>query len=157
MAQVAFNGNIGKVFDVAFGQDGKARLNFTVAEGHSKFNKQSNEWEKTGTTWRRVTVFGKKAETLSEILREGAKQRVLVMGKEETRHWEKDGREGDNLEVVADEVALIPANPQNSQQPQQSGGLGQPAQQPAQGWGGAPAQSQPPASGWGDFPSEPAF
>jgi single-stranded DNA-binding protein len=109
MAQTAFHGNIGKVKEPAFSNEGQCRLSFTVAEGHSRFDKQSKEWKDTGTTWRRVTVFGKRAETLADVLREGAKQQVVVIGREETREWTNDdGTTGSGIEVVADIVGLIP-------------------------------------------------
>lgn len=115
MAQVAFHGNVGKVKQAQFGNDGKCRITFSVAEGHQRFNKQTNVWDETGTTWRRVTVFGKRAETLADVLREGAKQQVVVIGREETRAWQKDdGSSGESLEVVADVVGLIPTSNQQT-------------------------------------------
>lgn len=127
MAQTAFHGNIGKVQEPAFSNEGQCRLTFTVAEGHSRFDKQAKEWKDTGTTWRRVTVFGKRAEVLADTLREGAKQQVVVIGREETRDWQKDdGTTGSSLEVVADIVGIIPRAPQNGtqQQPAAQGGWG---------------------------------
>ena len=58
MASVAFKGFVGKVHGLKFSNDGKPRFAFSVAEGHRRFNKQTNEWEDTGTTWWAVTVFG---------------------------------------------------------------------------------------------------
>ena len=138
MAQAAFHGNIGKVKEPAFSNEGQCRLSFTVAEGHSRFDKQAKEWKDTGTTWRRVTVFGKRAETLADVLREGAKQQVVVIGREETREWtNEDGTTGSGLEVVADIVGLIPSAGQGSQQraTAQASNNG--------GWGNGP-DSEPP-------------
>lgn len=167
MAQVAFSGNVGKVREVAFSQDGKARLGFSVAEGHSKFDKQSNQWKDTGTTWRNVTVFGKRAESLAEVLREGAKQQVVVIGREETRDWQKDdGSTGQSFDVVADVVGLIP---KAQQQSQQSAPSQQQAQQNFGALGGQQVpqsdpwkSSQPPQNGggnggWGSPSNDPAF
>ena len=138
MGQAAFHGNIGKVQEPAFSNEGQCRLTFSVAESHSRFDKQAKEWKDTGTTWRRVTVFGKRAETLADVIREGAKQQVVVIGREETRDWTKDdGTTGNSFEVVADIVGLIPAAGQTKQQP--------PAAQ-SQGWGNAPAN----AGAWGN-------
>jgi single-stranded DNA-binding protein len=144
MAQAAFHGNIGKVKEPAFSNEGQCRLSFTVAEGHSRFDKQAKEWKDTGTTWRRVTVFGKRAETLADVLREGAKQQVVVIGREETREWTNDdGTTGSGLEVVADIVGLIPTAAQNS-----SNGGGN--------WGGKKEAAS--ADTWGNGPdSEPPF
>lgn len=110
MAQVSFHGSIGKVRELAFNNDGKARLNFSVAENHSKLDRNTNTWIDEGVTWWQVTVFGKLAEALADTLREGAKQRVSVGGRSKTREYDKnDGTKGSSLEVVADHVGLIPA------------------------------------------------
>lgn len=164
MAQVAFSGNVGKVRGVQFSQDGKARFGFSVAEGHSRYDKQANEWKDTGTTWRNVTVFGKRAEALAEVIQEGAKQQVVVIGREETRDWQKDdGSTGQSFDVVADVVGVIPKSQQS-----QGGGFQQPAQQSApQQQGGnwnAPANDpwssgnqQQNNGGWGNPSDSPAF
>lgn len=132
MAQTAFHGNIGKVKEAAYSNEGQCRISFTVAEGHSRFDKQSKEWKDTGTTWRRVTVFGKRAETLADVLREGAKQQVVVIGREETREWTNDdGTTGSGIEVVADIVGIIP--PAQKNQPANNGG-----------WGNETAPTEPP-------------
>lgn len=170
MAQVAFSGNVGKVREVAFSQDGKARLGFSVAEGHSRFDKQSNQWKDTGTTWRNVTVFGKRAESLAEVLREGAKQQVVVIGREETRDWQKDdGSTGQSFDVVADVVGLIPKSgsqpasshqaPSQQQAQQNFGALGGQQVPQSDPWS---AGSQPPQNGganggWGQPQDKPAF
>ena len=121
MASVSFRGNIGKVRDIQFGQDGQARFSFSVAEGHSRRNKQTQEWEDTGTTWWAVTVFGRQAEALAEVIREGAKQRVVVSGRSSTREYEANGETRTSLDVIADSVGVIPSNPQNGQNVPQGG------------------------------------
>lgn len=147
MAQAAFHGNIGKVQEAQFNAEGQCRITFSVAEGHSRFDKQAKEWKDTGTTWRRVTVFGKRAETLADVLREGAKQQVVVIGREETREWQKDdGTTGTSLEVVADIVGLIPTATKSAP----------PAAAKADPWA-APAATNS-GGGWGNGPdSEPPF
>lgn len=148
MAQAAFHGNVGKVHGLKFSNDGKPRFQFSVAEGHSQFDKQANEWKDTGTTWRNVTVFGKRAEALAETIQEGAKQQVVVIGREETRAWSKDdGSSGNSFDVIADVVGVIPKAQQagGQQQGQQQGGFG--GQQQSGGWG-APAGGS--NGGWGN-------
>lgn len=131
MGQVAFHGNLGKIHGLKVSNDGKPRISFSVGEGHSKFNKQTNQWDKTGTTWRNVTVFGKRAETLAEVLQEGAKQQLVVIGREETREYEHNGEKRESLDCIADSVGIVPSVPQGN------GGFQPPAQQSA-----PPAQSQ---------------
>ena len=125
MASVSFKGNIGKVRDIQFGQDGQARFGFSVAEGHGKFDKQTQQWQDTGTTWWAVTVFGRQAEALAEVIREGAKQRVVVSGRSSTREYEANGETRTSLDVIADSVGVIPSNPQNGQNGPQGGFQGQ--------------------------------
>ena len=166
MASVSFHGNVGKVKEIQLGRDGKSRLSFSVAEGHSRFDKQTNKWQDTGTTWRNVTMFGKRAEALAQVLREGAKQQVVVMGREETRDYESNGETRQSFDCIADIVGLIPTaqaqNPSgpppaaqafgNRPQQNQSQGFNAPSSEPwsaggnggnGGGWGN-PSQSEPP-------------
>ena len=124
MATVSFKANVGKVRGLQFSQDGKPRFSFSAAESHRRFNKQSQQWEDTGTTWYSVTVFGKHAEDLADIIQENAKQQVSVSGRQETRAYEHNGEQRTSLDVVADHVGLIHRAPQ-----QQSGGFQQQQQQ----------------------------
>src|SRR5690625_3372766 len=107
-----------------FSQDGKPRFSFSAAESHRRFNKQSQQFEDTGTTWYAVTVFGRQAEDLADIIQENAKQQVSVSGRQETRAYEHNGEQRTSLDVVADHVGLIHRAPQ-----QQSGGFQQQQQQ----------------------------
>lgn len=115
MAQVSFKGNIGKVRGLQFSQDGKPRFSFSAAESHRRFNKQSQQWEDTGTTWYNITVFGRHAEDLADIIQEGAKQQVTVSGRMETRAYEHNGEQRESLDVVADHVGLVHRAPQQQQ------------------------------------------
>lgn len=143
MGQAAFHGNVGKVEEPKFSQDGQCRIRFSVAEGHSRFDKQQNKWLDTGTTWRNVTVFGKRAETLADVLQTGAKQQVVVIGREETREYDKsDGSgKGYSFDVVADIVGIIPTAQQ---------------QQPNSGWNNQPPGQAPAGVGWGNGPTSEA-
>src|SRR5690625_1255214 len=125
MAQVSFRANVGKVRGLQFSQDGKPRFSFSAAESHRRFNKQSQQWEDTGTTWYNITVFGRHAEDLADIIQENAKQQVVVFGRQETRSYEHNGEQRTSLDVVADNVGLVHRAPQ-----QQSGGFQQQQQAP---------------------------
>ena len=136
MAQVSFRANVGKVRGLQFSQDGKPRFSFSAAESHRRFNKQSQQWEDTGTTWYSVTVFGRHAEDLADIIQEGAKQQVSVSGRQETRAYEHNGEQRSSLDVIADHVGIIHRAPQQAQQ----GGWNQPQQSQAD-WGAAPTNN----------------
>ncbi|WP_370577162.1 single-stranded DNA-binding protein [Micrococcus sp. TA1] len=132
---MSFKGNVGKVRGLAFSNDGKPRFSFSVAEGHSKPNGNGG-FDDIGTTWWNVTVFGKQAEDLADIVAEGQKQRVVVAGRSSTREYEANGETRTSLDVIADNVGVVHRAPQGQQQ-------GQPAQQ--QPWGG----QQQAAPNWG--------
>lgn len=150
MASVAFKGFVGKVHGLKFSNDGKPRFAFSVAEGHRRFNKQTNEWEDTGTTWWAVTVFGKDAENLADVIAEGKKQLVTVAGRSSTREYEANGETRTSLDVIADHVGIVHRAAPNGQgggsfgAAQSAGFGGQPQPAPAQQdvWGapqGGPA------------------
>ena len=134
MAQISFRANIAKVRGLQFSADGKARFNFSAAEGHRKKG-PDGQWGDSGTTWYNITVFGKQAEDLADIIQEGAKQSVVVMGRVETREYEHNGETRESRDVVAEHVGIVHKAAQ-SNQPQQSQSWG--GQQPSQPWGGAP-------------------
>lgn len=128
MSDITTVGNVGEPA-LKFTQQGKPVLEFSLAENHSKKNAQGG-WDEDGTTWRRVTVWDKRAETLAEVLKKG--DRVIVTGSERLREYDaKDGTKGKSLEVTAREVGIVPRAPQN----------------------GAQAQQQPNAGGWGNQPA----
>lgn len=152
MANVAFKGFVGKVHGLKFNDEGKPRFSFSVAEGHSRFNKQRNEWEDTGTTWWAVTVFGKDAENVASWLAEGQKQLVCISGRSSTREYEANGETRTSLDVIADFVGQVHRAPAQQSAPSawqsspQGTDWGTPQNQPPQPQQ-AP-QSQPPADPW---------
>lgn len=153
MSDVTVIGNVGEP-QLKFTRGGKAVLEFSLAENHSKKNQQG-EWESDGTTWRKVTLWERKAEALGEVLAKGNK--VIVTGQERIREWEtQDGKKGQTLELAAREVGIIAMPPRNNQQQggrgNQSGDWGAPQEDP---WA-TPGVSN--NGGWGNGPdSEPPF
>ena len=156
MSAVTVVGNVNNV-ELKFTPNGKAVLEFSVAENHSKKDQQGN-WQEDGTTWRDVSIWEKKAEALGPVLKNG--DRVVVVGDERIREWtSKDGSNtGKTLEMVAKWVGIVPKFDQ-PQQPQ--GGFGgQPqAQQNAGNWGALGGQQQQANGGWGapDQSANPPF
>lgn len=142
MASVAFKGFVGKVHGLKFSNDGKPRFAFSVAEGHRRFNKQTNEWEDAGTTWWAVTVFGKDAENLADVIAEGKKQLVTVAGRSSTREYEANGETRTSLDVIADHVGLVHRAATGGQ----AGGNFASAQ--SAGFGAAQSSAQPQQDPW---------
>lgn len=105
MANISFTGNTTNDAELKFTPNGKAVLNVNVAENHKRKNQQG-EYEETGTTFRRVALWGKLAEDLADKIGKGSL--VTVTGREETRFYKtKDGEEGKSLEVTADAIGVI--------------------------------------------------
>ena len=124
MADITVVGNITNP-ELKFTSNGKAVLNFSLAENHRRNN--NGTWEDDGTTWRKVAVWERAAEVLADALEQG--QRVIVVGQERLREFDaKDGSKGKSLELTARHVGIVPKAPQDGfQQPQQpqQGGYGQ--------------------------------
>ena len=151
MADITVVGNITNP-ELKFTSNGKAVLNFSLAENHRRNN--NGTWEDDGTTWRKVAVWERAAEVLADALEQG--QRVIVVGQERLREFDaKDGSKGKSLELTARHVGIVPKAPQDGFQQSQQGGFQQAPQggfqqQPQQGsWGsggdwGAPQQSSAP-------------
>lgn len=97
-------GNIGSDPQSQYGQGGQAMLRFNVAS-NGRTRGPDGEW-KDETTWVRVTVFGKRAETLQQHLRKGT--RVYVDGRLEARPWtDQQGQVRAGLELMASDVEFM--------------------------------------------------
>lgn len=115
MSEVTVIGNINEP-ELRFTPSGKPVMNFSLAENHSKKD-QNGQWQDDGTTWRKVTVWDKKAEVLAEELSKG--DRVIVTGFERIREFElRDGGRGQSLELTAREVGIVPRAPKQESQQQ---------------------------------------
>ena len=62
MAQISFEGRLTADPQIKYGNDGKPRASFTVAENFRQQNRQTQEWEDSGVTFHNVTLFGRHAE-----------------------------------------------------------------------------------------------
>ena len=140
MAQISFEGRLTADAEIKYGNDGKPRAQFTVAENFRQLNRNTNEWEDSGVTFHNVTLFGRQAETAP--LTKG--QIVTVAGTEKSRAYtNQQGEQKQWTETTTNTVGIVPApqrqQPQQAPQPQQYGhGTGggdgwPPAAQPGQG------------------------
>ena len=101
-------GNLGRDPEMRYTPDGKAVTTFSVATSR-KFN------DKEETTWFRVSVWGKQAESCNQYLTKGSK--VLVEGRLRPDSvtgapqvfQKKDGSWGSSFEVYADTVRFLSA------------------------------------------------
>lgn len=139
----------GKNPELRHTNNGTPVLNINTAEPHStKDQNDPTGYRKTGTTYRKITLWGTLADTWANI-QPGT--RIEIIGREETREYQtQNGETGRSLEVTADFIRIAPTKNGQAQQsnatgPVQSGysggfgtpqGSGQPQGQPPQG--GAP-------------------
>ena len=118
MAQIAFSGNLVAPAELKFAASGKAVAKARVAENHRGKNPQTGEWEDQGTTWRNIVAFDAKAERLAEVPK-GAS--LVVMGRESSRAYEKDGEQRQWTEVAVDAFGIVPKGQQSSPRPSPQG------------------------------------
>jgi len=91
-------GNLVHDPEIAFSNEGKARVSFSIA-----VNKETQGGEKY-TSYFDVTVWGKIAENISNSLHKG--DRVVVFGQLKQSTFEaKDGSKKSKVEIVASDVA----------------------------------------------------
>ena len=143
MAQTAFTANLVAPVELKFAASGKAVAKGRVAENHRGKNAQTGEWEDQGTTWRNIVAFGAQAEKLAEVPK-GAS--LVVMGRESSRAYEKDGEQRQWTEVAVDAFGIVPKGQQSSPRPSPQGEQWNAAQQYGSGTGGGnqwPTAAQP--------------
>ena len=162
MAQTAFTANLVAPVEIKFAASGKAVAKGRVAENHRAKDPNTGEWGDAGTTWRNIVAFGAQAEKLAEVPK-GAS--LVVMGRESSRAYEKDGEQRQWTEVAVDAFGIVPKGQQSSPRPSPQGegfgaqqGYAAPQQAPSQwgaGTGGGaqwPAAARPGSGGYGQDP-----
>ena len=162
MAQIAFTANLVAPVELKFAASGKAVAKGRVAENHRAKDPNTGEWGDAGTTWRNLVAFDAKAEKLAEVPK-GAS--LVVMGRESSRAYQKDGEERQWTEVAVDAFGIVPKGQQSSPRPSPQGEQWNNAQQYGSGTGGGsqwPAAAQPgsgyqPAPQQQGFPTDPPF
>ena len=142
MAQISFEGRLTADADIKYGNDGKPRAQFTVAENFRAQNRQTQEWEDSGVTFHNVTLFGRQAE--SAPLTKG--QIVTVSGTQKSRAYtNQQGEQKQWTETTTNTVGIVPV-PARQNTPQQARGGYQQSQQWGSGTGGGdpwPVAAQP--------------
>lgn len=104
-------GNLGRDPEMRYLENGQAVTNFSIASNR-QYTASSGERVKE-TTWFRITVWGRQAETCNEYLKSGSQ--VLIEGRlnpdKETGsprvYQRNDGGYGSSYEVTADRVIFL--------------------------------------------------
>ena len=135
-------GHLGRDPEVRYTADGGAVVGFSMATSRKRKDEET-------TTWWRVSMFGKRGETLAKYLGKG--DPVLVTGEPFLREYQgKDGQMRQSLEIVASDFAFV-----GRSEASHGGGVGQRkaqgAQTPSRAAQGAPGASQAQSGGGADF------
>jgi single-strand DNA-binding protein len=143
MLKASVIGNLGNDPEMKYSANGAPFLRFNVA---SNFRARTPEgqWEDK-TEWVRCTVFGQRAESLSQYLRKG--MRVFVDGRLEARPWtDQQGGVRAGLELVASDVEFMSSRSEDEQRASGGGGGGGEYREPrpSGGGGGGGGNSRPP-------------
>lgn len=104
--EVRVLGNLGRDPEMRYTPGGQAVTQFSVATSRAWKADGATEWSEE-TTWHRVIVWGREAETAAEKLRKGSK--VLVKGRIQNREWEdpKTGVKRYATEIVAEGLVYL--------------------------------------------------
>ena len=97
-------GNLGRDPEMRYTPQGTPVCTFSIASNERR--KTSTGEQQDTTTWFRVTVWGKQAETVSKYLSKG--RSVYVEGRLHVEDWtDKEGKPRYTLEVNASDVHFI--------------------------------------------------
>ncbi|OLE51043.1 MAG: hypothetical protein AUG51_25070 [Acidobacteria bacterium 13_1_20CM_3_53_8] len=97
-------GNLGRDPELRYTPQGTPVCNFTVAT-NEKRKDRSGEMQDV-TTWFRVTLWGRQAETASQFLTKG--RSVYVEGRLRVEEWQdRDGKQRYTLEVHATDLQFL--------------------------------------------------
>lgn len=102
--RVIISGNLTREPQLRRTQSGMAILGFGVAVNDRRKDPQSGEWSDYAN-FVDCTMFGNRAESLSNYLSKGMK--VAIEGKLRYSTWERDGQKRSKLEVVVDELEFM--------------------------------------------------
>lgn len=97
--QISVVGYLGQDPETKYLKDGTAVATFSIA---STFKNRDGDH----TTWYRVSIFGKKAESVAQYLGKGSQ--AMVVGRHQIREYEdKNGQTKLSNEIVADSVVFL--------------------------------------------------
>ena len=102
--RVVITGNLTRDPEVRATQSGTCVMALSVAVNDRRRNSETGEWE-DAPNFVDVTMFGNRAQALSNLLTKGAK--VALEGRLRFQQWERDGEKRSKLDVVADEIEFL--------------------------------------------------
>jgi single-strand DNA-binding protein len=110
--KVMLIGNLGKDPEIRYTQDGSPVATFSLATSESWTDKSGNRQEHT--EWHTVVAWTRLADLCKRYLAKG--RQVYIEGRLRTREWnDKDGNKRRTTEVIASQMVLLGARPQNAE------------------------------------------
>ena len=104
-------GNLGKDPELRYTPQGTAVCSFSVATNEKRRDKSGESQD--ATTWFRVTLWNKQAETASKYLTKGSQ--IYIEGRLRVEEWtDRDNQTRQSLEVNASDMQFIGSNPNRS-------------------------------------------
>ena len=96
-------GNLPADPELRYGPSGKANCRFRVIATGRRQNRETQQWEDSGSLRLWCVAFGDLAEHIAESLSSG--MRVIVYGSIEERRWEdKEGQQRTSFQMTVDEI-----------------------------------------------------
>ena len=117
--RVVISGNLTRDPELRRTQSGMAIMSFGVAVNDRRRNQQTGEWEDYAN-FIDCTMFGNRAESLSNYLSKGTK--VAIEGKLRWSQWERDGQKRSKIEVIVDELEFMSSRDRQGGGSYQGGG-----------------------------------
>jgi len=110
-ATIYLRGNLGADPELKVTPQGTTVCNFSV--GCTPRLKKDDQWVDGETTWFRIAIWGKDAETAIDVLHKGTQ--VDICGNVTNRKYvDKEGLEKTSLEVNAKTYAIVPKRNSNA-------------------------------------------
>jgi single-strand DNA-binding protein len=111
MNKIMIIGNLTKTPELRSTQDGTPVCGFTVAANRPKTKNNPDP----GADFFNVNAWRGLGENCAKYLDKGRK--VAVSGRVSLRTWEKDGKHGASLEVLAEDVEFLTSRTESAQEP----------------------------------------
>ena len=99
-------GNLGRDPELRYTPQGTPVCSFSLATNERRRDKATGD-NNDITTWFRVTLWGRQAETASQYLQRG--RPVYIEGRLQTRSWDdkESGQKKYSTEIVANDLVLL--------------------------------------------------
>jgi single-strand DNA-binding protein len=121
-------GNLGRDPELRYTPQGTPVCSFTVATNEKRKDKAGESQDVT--TWFRVTLWGRQAETASQYLTKG--RPIYVEGRLRMEEWtDRDGKQRYTLEVHATDMQFIGGGRGDEAATPSAGSKSQPADRPS--------------------------